>query len=143
MSELTQEQRKNLAELKSKISNTPKMSDCEFQGHRPVEYNVIIAPSRNVEQKSSGGIILTTNTAENMDDSAQIGRLVKVSKLSFSYSDKWSLEDYPKEGDLITYARFAGSIQIGLDGNLYRVCKDQDVMTIYDPALVEKLMGDE
>lgn len=142
MSESTHDQRrKNIADIRTKILNTPKMSD--DHGFNPKEYNIVIAPSANVEQKSAGGIILTSNTVENENDAVQVGRLIAVSKLAFTYSDKWTEEDYPKLGDLVTYARFAGSIQIGLDGGLYRVCKDQDIMTVYDNEIVEKIIGEQ
>ena len=143
MSERTVDQQKNLADLKSKINNTPKMDECQDHGFNPKEYNVIIAPSAIAkEQKTAGGIILTAETAENENDRCQIGRLVAVAPAAFTYTDKWYAKDYPKAGDLISFARFAGSIQIGLDGNLYRICKDNDVMAVYDAEAVAKVMGE-
>lgn len=146
MSERTQEQLKNLANLKNKIANTPTMEECEDHHIYTKEYNVLIAPSNIAkEQKTAGGIILTADTVDNENDRVQIGRLVAVSPAAFTYTDKgqWGPDHYPQVGDVIVYARFAGSIQIGLDGTLYRICKDADVMAVYDEAMVNKLMTGE
>lgn len=144
MSTSTAEQLKKqrLAELKTKISHIPAFEDCKDHGFRPKEYNVLVAVSANVEKTTAGGIIIPDSTIENMEEAGQTGRLIAVSPLAFTYSDKWDKEDYPKVGDLIVFARFAGNPQVGLDGVLYRVCKDQDVMSVYDNELVEKVMSE-
>ncbi len=113
------------------LSQIPTLEECERIGFNPSEYNVVVAPPR-VAEKTAGGIILATESQETMEAGFQLGRLVRVSPIAFNY-ERWPEGTYPpQEGDVVMYARYAGVIITGQDGNKYRIMKDKDITGTYE-----------
>jgi co-chaperonin GroES (HSP10) len=108
----------------------PALEDCD-PGLKPVEYNVLVAPAREPEKK--GGLILPDEVKERMALAYQVGRVVAASPLAFNF-DRWPDEaEMPKRGDIVWYARYAGTLVIGRDGKTYRLIKDKDIGAIFQP----------
>lgn len=106
----------------------PQLTDCE-PGLAPVEYNVLIAPEE-VEEKTSGGIILIDKTKET-DELAQCrGRLVAASPLAFNYDNWPEGARKPAVDDVVWYGKYAGTLIEGRDKRMYRLLKDKDVGAI-------------
>jgi chaperonin GroES len=107
----------------------PAIEDCD-PGIRPVEYNVLVAPAMEPEKK--GGLILPHEVKERMALAFQVGRVIAVSPIAFNY-DRWpDPDDIPKAGDIVWYARYAGTLVIGRDKRTYRLLKDKDIGAVYE-----------
>lgn len=107
----------------------PALDDCK-PGFLPTEYNVVIAPEV-LEEKKIGSIIITDATAEAEESRTMKGRLLAVSPLAFNYDQNWPDGAQPQPGQSVLFAKFGGVVVKGEDGREYRVCKDKDVMGIY------------
>lgn len=107
----------------------PSLSDCK-PGFAPMEYNVVVR-AEVIEEKTSGGIILTAQKKETDELAAMKGRLVAVSPLAFNY-DAWPEgSQKPKPGDVVLYAKYGGVLITGEDGHEYRVLKDRDIAGVF------------
>lgn len=94
-------------------------------GLAPVEYKVLIQPE-DVEKVSAGGIVMATTTTER-DRMAQVkGVLVAVGGNAF---EDWA-EPVPKVGDSVYYAKYAGIMVKGEDGQEMRLANDKDITAI-------------
>jgi len=107
-------------------ASIPSLSECD-PGLRPSEFNVLVLPEA-VEEKTKGGIILPSAAQDQQSAAGQRGRLIAVSPVAYDFAEFG--EDKPKVGDVILFAKYAGTIVKGLDGRDYRVMKDRDVMAV-------------
>ncbi len=90
------------------------------------EYNIVVLPA-TVPTKV-GSIIVPDEFREMTEAAIQMGRIVSLSPLAFTYAN-WPVGTrLPQVGDLVYYARYAGGEQVGFDGRVYRTIKDQDIM---------------
>ena len=96
-------------------------------GIEPTEYNVLVKLD-GVEEKTSGGIIMTTGTVDR-DQALQTRRtLVAVSPLAFTYEEWPAGYTPPQVGDRVIISKAAGLyIDDQGDGEFYRLIKDKDV----------------
>lgn len=94
-------------------------------GLQPVEYKVLIEPEE-VEQKSSGGIILAPTTTEKEKMAQVRGRLIAVGGNAFA---DW-LPPIPKVGDQVWYAKYSGLVVKAKDGRELRLANDKDIAAI-------------
>lgn len=97
----------------------------------PVEYNILIMPEEAV-RRTAGGIILPDSTAETAAIGTMRGRLVA---LGYKAGDAIWPEagmERPKPGDIVLFAKYAGTLFTGNDGLEYRVCKDKDIIGIIE-----------
>jgi chaperonin GroES len=94
-------------------------------GLQPCEYKVLIEPEE-VEQKSTGGIILAPTTTEKEKMAQVRGTLVAVGGNAF---EDW-LPPVPKVGDQVWYAKFSGLVVKGKDGKELRLTNDKDIAAI-------------
>src|SRR4051812_28347684 len=106
------------------MASIPELSECD-PGIDPVEFNCLILPEP-VEEKI--GSVFIPDKVKDTDKLAQVrGRLVAASPLAFGY-DTWPAEEAhrrPKAGDIVIYAKYAGTIHTGRDGRDYRMLKDK------------------
>lgn len=110
------------------MGTIPQLSECD-PGLAPVEYNVLVAPEE-VEEKTSGGIILI-DKSKDTDQLAQCrGRVVAASPLAFNYDNWPEGARKPEVGDVVWYGKYAGTVIEGRDGKTYRFCKDKDIGAI-------------
>ena len=93
-------------------------------GIQPVEYKVLIKPEV-VEKKTSGGLYLP-ETTQDKDQMAQIkGELVATGGNAF---EDWA--GPPVIGDKVYFAKYAGYIIKGENGEEYRLANDKDITAI-------------
>jgi chaperonin GroES len=99
-------------------------------GISPVEFNVVVRMDP-IEEKTSGGIIITNQRRERDELAADEGTLVAVSPHAFSYADWPDGSRMPQVGDRILMAQFDGRIWKRGDAT-YRLIKDKSVIAIID-----------
>ena len=112
-------------------ASIPSLSECD-PGLRPSEFNVLVLPEVT-EQKTAGGIILPDDAKDAKDAAGQRGRLIAVSPVAFDYAT-FPEGAQPKVGDIVLYAKFAGTKMEGRDGRSYRAIKDRDIIVVEDEA---------
>ena len=103
----------------------PKGKD---HGIKPVEFNVLVEPVE-IEKVTKGGIILADQVIEKEQAAAVHGRILAASPLAFTYDD-WPVEQRPKVGDRVVFAKYAGMVVTGADGKSYRLVKDKDICAV-------------
>lgn len=94
-------------------------------GLQPVEYKILIEPEE-IEQKSSGGIILTDKVTDREKMAQVRGKLIAVGGNAF---EDWT-GAVPQIGMSIFFAKYAGYVIKGNDGKEYRLANDKDVSAI-------------
>lgn len=115
----------NLGKIgEARLDLIPGLDDCN-PGIAPVEYNIVLAPARMAEK--IGSILLPDEARENEGLAMQVGRIIAQSPLAYSY-DKWpDGATKPQPGDVVWFARYAGALFTGVDGQEYRIVKDKDI----------------
>lgn len=108
-------------------ASIPSLSECD-PGLNPSEFNVLVLPEV-VEEKTAGGIILPDAVKDGKDAAGQRGRLVAVSPVAFDYAT-FPEGSKPEIGDIVHYAKFAGTKMEGYDGRSYRAIKDKDIIAV-------------
>lgn len=94
----------------------------------PVDVKVLVKPDV-VEEKTAGGILLPDATKEQQKFATVRATLVAVGRSAFG---EWL--DRPKTGVRVVIAQYAGANIKGDDGEMYRICNDEDVISILEPA---------
>lgn len=92
----------------------------------PVDYKVLIKLDP-VEEKSSGGIIMSTGQATEREQMAQV-RGTLIARGGNAFQD-WK-GARPEPGMRVMLAKYAGLFCEGYDGEEYRLCNDKDVAAI-------------
>src|SRR3954465_8721450 len=105
-----------------------KLKPLNLSGINPTEYKVLVLPSK-IEEKTKGGILLPNETQARNHFAQMGGRLIACSPLAFTYDD-WKSADSPKAGDRVLYAKYAGAVVKGKDGEDYRLVNDKDVTAV-------------
>lgn len=108
-------------------ASIPSLSECK-PGVKPSEFNVLVLPEV-AEEKTKGGIILIDASKDAKEAAGQRGRLVAISPVAFDYAS-FPEGSTPVVGDVVLFAKFAGTLVTGLDGRDYRLMKDRDVMAV-------------
>jgi co-chaperonin GroES (HSP10) len=109
--------------------DVPTLEECR-PGLKPSEYNIIVAVAR-IREQTEKGVLLSDETKETLQMSAQLGRIIRVSPLAFNY-DNLSKDQAPCVGDLVWFARYGGNEFTGRDGRTYRFIKDKDVIGVIE-----------
>lgn len=125
-----QENAKKLLEQEAKKQEKPKEFDkLNGSGWRAPEYKIIIKPDE-VDEKTKGGIILTSKVAEDEQNAKVEGVIVAFGAKAFD-SQTWP--DMPQIGDRVLIPSYAGIRLIPeqtQDGKLYRVILDREIIAI-------------
>lgn len=99
-------------------------------GIRPTGFNILVGlPPK--ETKSAGGIIIPDSTNDRERLGEVRGRIVAMSPACFDFAD-FPKEERPNIGDAVVFAKFAGIVTEGADGNEYRVILDKDIVAVVD-----------
>lgn len=94
-------------------------------GITPVGISILVLPDQ-ISEKTESGIVLATDSQLEREQMAQTdGLVVAIAEHAF-YDEKPRC----KVGDRIIMAKFAGMMREGLDGNTYRLIKDNDVVAL-------------
>lgn len=95
-------------------------------GIEPCGHRLLILPEE-VEKKTASGIILGTDSAEKMEALAQtFGRVIAMG--ATCYADQPA--PWCKVGDRVSFAKYSGLLNKGLDEKKYRVISDLDIVSI-------------
>lgn len=92
-------------------------------GIEPLDTKCLVLPDP-VEEKTSGGIILSDQTKEKEAWKRQ--KCTLIAKGASAFSD-WG-NDKPEAGDRIFVAQYAGSKIEAEDGSVYWIINDEDVI---------------
>lgn len=109
-------------------------------GINPVGWRVLIKP-QEVKEVSKGGIILTTEKSKEREQMANTTGIV-VAMGGQCYADEPA--PWCQVGDKVIFAKYAGLLYLGKDGNSYRMVNDKDItgtldadVTLVDPYLAK------
>ncbi len=94
-------------------------------GLQPVEFKILIEPEE-IEQRSSGGIVLIDKVTDREKMAQVRGKLISIGGNAF---EDWNGR-VPVVGDSVYFAKYAGYIIKGEDGKEYRLANDKDVSAI-------------
>lgn len=91
----------------------------------PTGGHLLVLPNR-VEEKTKGGIIIPETTRDKEQQAATVGTLIAVGPTAWKDLDDGS--PWAESGDKISYARYAGVVMDGADGESYVLINDNDVL---------------
>lgn len=97
-------------------------------GITPLEYNVLVQPQK-VEERTSGGLWKPEEYRDREQWGETRAKVVAVSPLAFNYERE---APKPGVGDLVIFAKSAGTMVEGADGEEYRLIKDKDVLAVME-----------
>jgi len=97
-------------------------------GINPVGWRVLIKP-QEVLEKSSGGIILTTETTKDREQMANTTGVV-IAMGDQCFADEPT--PWCEVNDKVIFAKYAGLLYKGRDGNAYRLVNDKDITGTLD-----------
>ena len=97
-----------------------------MSGMIPVEYKVLVKPVE-IEEKTSGGIILPQSAKEKEEIAQCKARLIDVGSTAFA---DWGNGRNPRPGDMVLMAKYAGIEAEGVDGKAYRIINDKEITAI-------------
>jgi co-chaperonin GroES (HSP10) len=104
-------------------------------GISPVEYKILILPEQaeetdeTLKRAKAAGLVLVDKTTEREKMAQVKGRLVAVGGNAF---EDWAGQ-VPQIGDVVYFAKYAGFVIKGDDGQEFRLCNDKDVSAIVTP----------
>lgn len=97
-------------------------------GINPCGWRILIKP-QEVLEKSAGGIILTTETTKDREQMANTTGVV-MAMGDQCFADEPTA--WCSVGDKVIFAKYAGLLYKGKDGNHYRVINDKDIVGSLD-----------
>ena len=108
-------------------------------GLQPVEYKILILPEQaeetdeRLKSAKAAGLVLIDKTTEREKMAQVKGRLVAAGGNAF---EDWSGQ-VPQVGDVVYFAKYAGYIIKGDDGQEFRLANDKDVSAIVTRSTTE------
>lgn len=115
-------------------------SGANTSGHVPVGQRVLVQPDMP-EETTVGGIHWSPQEVSRNGLAAVTGVLVAVGESAFGWSDgihPWAGRK-PLVGERIVLEAFAGQIQMGADGRLYRLMESRNVGAILEPTAAAEI----
>jgi len=110
-------------------------------GINPCGWRVLIKP-QEINEVSKSGIILTTEITKQREQMGNTTGIV-IAMGTQCYADE--PEPWCQLGDKVIFAKYAGLVYLGKDGNQYRMVNDKDVtgtldadVDLVDPYLARK-----
>lgn len=104
------------------------MSNINTSGISAFAYNVVVKQDA-IEEQTKGGLFLPDEAKDRQMFRTQRGVIVSMGPKAFSdLIDEEDAADRPSPGDRVIWARNAGFLHDGPDGETYRVLPDKDVM---------------
>lgn len=101
-------------------------------GIQPVEYKILILPEQaeetdeTLKRAKAAGLVLVDKTTEREKMAQVKGRLIAIGGNAF---EDWSGQ-VPRVGDVVYFAKYAGYVVKGDDGQEFRLANDKDVSAI-------------
>lgn len=97
-------------------------------GINPCGWRVLVKP-QEIKEMSQGGIVITTGSFKDREQMANTTGVV-VAMGEQCYADEPA--PWCKVGDKIIFAKYAGLLYLGKDGNHYRIINDKDITGTLD-----------
>jgi chaperonin GroES len=100
-------------------------------GINPVGWRILIKP-KEIMEKSAGGIILATESTKEREQMANTTGVV-IAMGDQCYQDEstpWCVV-----GDKVIFAKYAGLLYTGGDGEKYRIVNDKDIVGTLDASV--------
>lgn len=104
-------------------------------GILPVEYKILILPEQaeetdeTLKRAKAAGLVLVDKTTEREKMAQVKGRLIAAGGNAF---EDWAGQ-VPQPGDVVYFAKYAGYVVKGDDGQEYRLANDKDVSAVLVP----------
>jgi co-chaperonin GroES (HSP10) len=105
-------------------------------GIQPVEYKILILPEQaeetdeTLKRAKAAGLVLVDKTTEREKMAQVKGRLVAAGGNAF---EDWAGQ-VPQLGDVVWFAKYAGYVVKGDDGQEYRLANDKDISAVLLPC---------
>ena len=94
----------------------------------PMGYRVLVKPDP-IEEKTKGGILLSTAHVEGHEAAQMIGTLVAAGPGAWK-EEKEANQKVPHVGDRVLFARYRGNLMQGADGENYRLLNDNHITAL-------------
>jgi len=112
------------------------MGAVNTSGLAPVEYKILILPEKveetdeRMKSAKAAGLVLIDQTTDREKQSQVKGKLVAIGGNAF---EDWQGR-IPQVGDVVWYAKYAGYVVPGSDGQEYRLANDKDIAAVVMPT---------
>jgi len=122
-------------------------------GIHPILNRVVVRPDV-IEEKTEGGIVVPDSVADQHQMAQATGTLIAVGPDAYIHSrtevhrvidntmrlmelriSGYDPSKTPKPGDRIQFAKYGGLVNIGKDGDEYRVLNDEDITCLVDEGV--------
>tara|TARA_R100000773_G_C4215182_1_gene114006 strand:- start:1254 stop:1679 length:426 start_codon:yes stop_codon:yes gene_type:complete len=104
---------------------------------RPLNWKVLVQPHQ-VKMKTKGGLYLASQSKDNEEYMTAHGRILALGDLAYKDRDtgqSWRMTTVPKEGDRVTYGKYAGQ-KVTINGVRLLLLNDDEITSIL-PESVE------
>ena len=108
----------------SPIRTKPQNYSGNKSGFIPFENKILVLPDF-IDETSEGGIVLTSDTVKQNELAITEGFLVDWGGTAFSDFETWP---DPHHGERIVWAQYSGQMLEGVDGVMYRLINDTDIV---------------
>jgi co-chaperonin GroES (HSP10) len=107
---------------------TESLAKENTSGWNPTRYTVLLRKD-NVEEKTAGGIVITSDLRETEEWTVTTGVMVAMGSLAFTENGSpW--EDRPVVGQRVRIKEYTGQRFIGDDGEKYLQVNDTDIIGV-------------
>lgn len=96
-------------------------------GIQPCWLRVLVLPDK-IEEKTAGGIYLPQDTQEKEELKQMWGTLIAHGGNAF---DEFK-GIIPQVGDRVLFGKYAGAMQVGKDGQRYRLVNGRDIIAVQE-----------
>lgn len=114
--------REKMKRRKAKMNKRKNSIGIQATGH-----HILICPDE-VAEKTKGGIILAQETRQQEQRAATQGVIINIGPTA--WVDFGDGEPWAKEGDYVSFAKFAGIEIVGKNGQRYILLNDQDILAV-------------
>lgn len=97
-------------------------------GIKPVGYSLVVEPEQVQEQNDAGIYVGTPESIERLQMQQTDGIVLAIGPMAFSDET----ESRCKEGDRVVMRAYAGMMRKGVDGKVYRIIADTEVIGILE-----------
>ena len=98
---------------------------------RPLNWKVLVQPHQ-VKMKTKGGLYLASQSKDNEEYMTAHGRILALGDLAYKARDtgqSWRMPTVPKEGDRVTYGKYAGQ-KVTINGVRLLLLNDDEITSI-------------
>ena len=128
------EEAKNIGQEKEPL-NPENIENQKEQLPEPSGWRLLVLPF-TPKEKTKGGILIAQESLEKLRIATNCGDVLKVGPLAYYDKEKFPTGPWCKQGDGVSFARYAGS-RLPIEGGEVRLLNDDEVLgTINNPESV-------